>query len=238
MVTANPEKGMYEPSKMVDALWGFFEAHGTPSLQGAPSAAALAATGTAAAPVNVVDDDDDDDGGADGGEAQAGSGTLDFMDEQMKVALAMSLAEHAQSAQNTPPMLSASLQVGNEAEDAKTPSRGASPMSPAVEMVDLAAYFAPEGAAPADMLRLRIKLPSGPWNLSMLPTTPLLQFVAGIKTKLREGGGDVGLVDLLVGFPPRKIFEDAIVPAVALHGVTLAQVSGLRTGDVVTPHCR
>jgi hypothetical protein len=49
----------------------------------------------------------------------------------------------------------------------------------------------------------------------------------------REGVADTSTLSLLVGFPPKKIYDSTVDTA---PEITLGEITGLRSGDLVTPH--
>ena len=100
--------------------------------------------------------------------------------------------------------------------------------APTIEEVDLDAVPVP---TPENAVRLRVKLPKGPWNLTLSKSMPLNTFVAGVRWRLSREGLPFDGMSLLAGFPPKKIFDPSSPVA---DDITVADV--IRSGDVVTPH--
>ena len=104
------------------------------------------------------------------------------------------------------------------------------------------------------MLKLRVKFPLGePVTVALSSAVPLLEFILAIKTQLcalaataESSAVEPPVIDLMAGFPPKRFYQDpaesdAITCNFYSHiedGKTLGEVTGLRSGDVVTVHCR
>ena len=85
--------------------------------------------------------------------------------------------------------------------------------------VDLTPYSAGD-----DLVNLRVKLPSGAWDLQLTPTTPMSILASAIGFRLEAAMGDI--VEIRTGFPPKKLewSEDACI-----------KDTTIRKGDVLVP---
>jgi hypothetical protein len=165
--------------------------------------------------------------------SSAYSADAETEEDMIAAAIAASEQEYAreQEKRRTPPPQPAPAHPIVVEDATPPPARAPEPEPPKpVPAVDLDSLQSTD----ADAMKLKVRLASGAWQLSLPRSLPLTQFVDGVRTRMaREGVADTSTLSLLVGFPPKKIYDSTVDTA---PKTTLGEITGLRSGDLVTPH--